>query len=192
MGRSLSALDRALANFDHQALHRGHAWELLRAGRHRDKLDQVTDPRDRDLAAWGFEQWAEVESVLAGLPRQAIHGDANPENILVRGQRMSGLVDFGDACHNPRVCDLAICLAYLMMGRDDPLVAARAVVAGYEEMAPLEPAERDILLPLACGRLAVTVTMAAARLAIDPDNPNWFVSLQPALALLRRLRDGQA
>ena len=41
-------------------------------------------------------------------------------NILVRGDRVTGLVDFGDSCFNPAVCDLAICLSYVMMGQDNP------------------------------------------------------------------------
>lgn len=188
VGFSLARLDKALEGFDHPALHRQHRWDLSLAGRHRDKLHFISDAEDRVLAAWAFDRWADVRDTLSALPAQAIHGDANPENILVAGGRVSGFVDFGDACHNPRACELAICLAYLMMNRDDPLQAAGAVVEGYAAELPLEEEERAVLLPLVCGRLAVTVAMACARMAIDPDNPNWFVSLQPALALLRHLR----
>ena len=188
VGFSLARLDKSLEGFDHLALHRGHRWELLLAGQHREKLQQVSGAENRDLVAWAFDRWASVRDELDDLPRQAIHGDANPENILVEGERVSGFVDFGDACHNPRACELAICLAYLMMDREDPLQAADAVIEGYAAELPLAAAEREVLLPLVCGRLAVTVTMASARMAIDPDNPNWFGSLEPALALLRRLQ----
>jgi Ser/Thr protein kinase RdoA (MazF antagonist) len=44
----------------------------------------------------------------------------NRENILVRGDRVTGLLDFGDNCFNPVVCDLAICLAYVKMDPDNP------------------------------------------------------------------------
>ena len=188
VGFSLARLDKALADFDHPALHRQHRWELKRADQHRDKLHHVDGDEDRALAAWAFDRWSGVSDRLKALPAQAIHGDANPENILVEGGRVSGFVDVGDACHNPRVCELAICLAYLMMDRDDPLQAADAVIEAYAAELPLSSAEREVLLPLVCGRLAVTVAMASARLAIDPDNPKWFVSLEPAVALLRRLR----
>jgi Ser/Thr protein kinase RdoA (MazF antagonist) len=188
VGFSLARLDRALQGFDHPALHRQHRWELLRAGRHRDKLHLVSDHEDRALAAWAFDRWSDVRDTLDVLPAQAIHGDANPENILVEDGRVSGFVDFGDACHNPRACELAICLAYLMMDRDDPLQAADTVIEAYAAELPLAREEREVLLPLVCGRLAVTVAMASARRAIDADNPNWFLSLEPALALLRRLR----
>ena len=188
VGFSLARLDKALVAFDHPALHRQHRWELKLAGRHRDKLHLVSDDEDRALVAWAFDRWSDVRDTLDALPAQAIHGDANPENILVEDGRVSGFVDFGDACHNPRACELAICLAYLMMDRDDPLQAADTVIEAYAAEQPLAREEREVLLPLVCGRLAVTVAMASARRAIDPDNPNWFLSLEPALDLLRRLR----
>lgn len=188
VGFSLARLDKALEGFDHPALHRRHAWALPQAGRHRDKLRFVEDDEDRATVGWAFDRWSAVVDRLDAFPGQAIHGDANPENILVEGERVSGFVDFGDACHNPRVCELAICLAYLMMDRDDPLEAAGTVIEAYAAERPLAAAERGVLLPLVCGRLAVTVTMACSRMAVAPDNPNWFVSLRPALALLRRLR----
>ena len=73
-------------------------------------------------------------------------------------------------------------------GREDPLQAADTVIEAYAAEQPLAREEREVLLPLVCGRLAVTVAMASARRAIDADNPNWFLSLEPALDLLRRLR----
>lgn len=69
------------------------------------------------------------------------------------------------------------------------MAAAQSVIAGYHEVIELQERELDVLFPLVCGRLAVTVCMASMRLTEDPQNPNWFVSLAPALDLLRRLRE---
>ena len=187
-GKSLALFDLAIADFKHPEAHRGHQWELPLAGQHRDKLKHFRDPEQQSLVAWAFDVWAGVQDTLATLPHQFIHGDANKENILVEGEQVSGLVDFGDACYNPRVCELAICLAYLMMDREDPMAAAESVMAGYSEEIELGESELAVLFPLVCGRLAVTICMATARQSIDPGNPNWFVSLKPAAALLEKLR----
>jgi Ser/Thr protein kinase RdoA (MazF antagonist) len=186
-GKCLAMFDLSIAGFDHPAVHRGHQWELVRAGRHRDKLDSISDPETRQLVAWAFDMWEAVKDTLPDLPHQVIHGDANKENILADADRVTGLVDFGDVCYNPRVCDLAICLAYMMMDRDDPMAAAANVIAGYVDEGELLEEELAVLLPLVCGRLAVTVCMASSRLAVDPENPNWFVSLEPAARLLHSL-----
>lgn len=188
-GKTLAVFDRALKGFDHPAAHRAGDWELLQAGRQREKLKSIEDPVLQDRVAWAFERWAEVQPALNRLPRQLIHGDANKENIIVRDDRVAGLVDFGDACFNPRVCELAICLAYLMMDRDDPMDAAAIVVRAYCEELQLLDQELEILFQLVCGRLAVSICMASDRLKDERDNPNLFVSLEPAAALLGKLHE---
>jgi len=189
IGRSLALLDSALAGFDHPAAYRGHPWELARAGMHRDKTASIRDRGLRALLTWAFDLWDAAADELPELPCQVIHGDANPENIILDGERVAGFVDFGDACFNPRICEVAVCLAYLMMGRAEPLAAAAAVLGGYNRVTGLSAEELAVLMPLVCGRLAVTVCMATSRLSIDPDHPNWFISLEPAIELLGRLHE---
>lgn len=41
---------------------------------------------------------------------------------------------------------------------------------------------------LVCGRLAASISVSHERRLIDPDNPNWFSSEQPAWQLLAQLR----
>ncbi|MGD8345640.1 MAG: phosphotransferase [Lysobacterales bacterium] len=189
VGRSLAVLDSALAGFDHPAAYRGHPWELARAGMHCDKAELIRDRGLRALVTWAFELWDVAADELPELPCQVIHGDANPENIILDGERVAGFVDFGDACFNPRICEVAVCLAYLMMGQEAPLAAAASMLGGYSAEIELSGEELAVLLPLVCGRLAVTVCMATSRLSVDPGHPNWFVSLEPAIELLGRLHE---
>jgi len=169
-----------MQGFDHPAAHRNHRWNLAEAGQHRDKISLVEDPEKQALLAWGFDAWERVKNDLKSLQWQFIHGDMNRENILVRGDRVTGLVDFGDSCFNPVVCDLAICLAYVMMDRDDPLETAAIVTGAYHEIRPLTEAELSVLLPLVCGRLAVSIAVSMSRRRIAPDNPNWCGSEKSA------------
>ncbi len=113
----------------------------------------------------------------------------NPENILVRGDQVTGLVDFGDSCFNPVICDLAICLAYIMMDRADPLQTAVTVTRAYHEIRPLTEAELSVIYPLICGRLATTIAVSTSRRRIDPDNPNWFGDEESTWKLLQALKD---
>lgn len=188
-GKTLAIFDKAIEDFDHPAAHHGHDWELLQAGRHREKLLSIDDLELREHVAWAFDLWQEVQDSLAALPHQVIHGDANKENILVEGESVVGLVDFGDACYNPRICELAVSLAYLMTDRDDPMAAAASVIAGYASELEICEDELAVLFPLVCGRLAVTICMATSRMSVDPENPNWFTSLEPAANLLRQLHE---
>jgi Ser/Thr protein kinase RdoA (MazF antagonist) len=188
VGKIVAEFDQAMLGFSHPAAYRSHRWNLAETGQHLDKVSLVNDLEKRALLQWGFDQWLRIEYMLHGLPWQYIHGDLNRENILVDKDRICGLVDFGDSCMNPTVCDLAIALTYFMMEQDDPLEPARFLMDGYEEIRVLEAPERFVLIPLVCGRLAVSISISHQRKLIDPENPNWFSSEQPAWRLLGQLR----
>jgi Ser/Thr protein kinase RdoA (MazF antagonist) len=138
---------------------------------------------------WGFDAWEQVRNSLDSMPWQFIHGDMNRENILVEGDAVTGLVDFGDACFNPVVCDLAICLTYMMMDREDPFEAMGLALDGYLGVRALSEAERDVLLPLVCGRLVTSIAVSTERRGIDPGNPNWFGGEDSAWKLLQTLKN---
>ena len=188
LGESLAGFDLAMVGFDHPAAHRSHRWDLARAAQHRASVAAVPDPERRDVLYWAFNQLVNSFSRFSGRLRwQFIHGDANPENIRVDDGRIVGLLDFGDSCHNPIVCDLAICLAYQMMDQDYPFEVAERVIRSFESVRPLLAEEREVLLPLVCARLSVTICVATERRKVDPDNSNWFVSEAPAWRLLMQL-----
>jgi len=192
LGKTLAEFDLAVALFDHPAAHRLHRWDLTRAYQHFDNLSLVADPVKRTLLSWAQDQYTKlVTGNISQVNWQFIHGDANPENILIDGDRVVGLLDFGDSCFNPRICELAICLPYLMMEQQDPIAAALPVVHAYNKSSALSSAELNLLWPLILGRLATTISVATARRQMDPDHPNWFVSEQHAWSLLEQLRDVQ-
>ena len=195
VGTVIALFDLSMEKFDHAAAHRSHPWNLAEAGQHEHKIELINDPERHDLLAWAFHTWfSDAKPKLSALPQQFIHGDVHDDNLLVNAGQVIGLLDFGDSGFNPTICELATCLPYLMMGRDDPLEIAAAVVAGYHATRPLSVAEFSVLMPLVCGRLAVTVSMAAERRQIDPSHPAWFISEQGAwdlLAFLRTLGAGQ-
>lgn len=188
LGVMLAGLGQSLSTLSAPEAHRSHRWDLCAADQHRSKAAFVSDPEDRRLLEWAFHLHAALaKPKLAHVPRQLIHGDANHENLLLDGDRLVGLLDFGDCLFNPRICELAISLAYLMMDSADAWQDAATVVAGYHSSVPLEVDELAILFPLICGRLATTVAIAAERRRIDPDHPTWFETEDTAWRLLRSL-----
>ena len=187
IGKFLAEFNFVMAGFDHPAAHRNHRWSLAEADQHRPKIALFNDPHLQDLLGRTFDFWAGAKIILAELPHQVIHGDAHGENVLIRDEHIVGLVDFGDCCFNPVICELGVCLPYLMMEQDDPLTNAGEIIAGYHSRRPLSIAERSVLLPLICARLAVTVCVSEERRSIDPHHPNWFGSTGAARRLLEWL-----
>lgn len=88
------------------------------------------------------------------LPRAVIHGDLFPDNVLMLGDRVSGLIDFYFAASEIRAFDLAITHAAWSFSSDghnyfDPV--GGALVAGYHRRLPLTPVEQAALPVLARG-----------------------------------------
>ena len=88
-----------------------------------------------------------------GLPGGVIHADLFTDNVFFIGDTLSGLIDFYFACTDAFAYDLAICLNAWCFSADGRFHRdmAGALIAGYEAVRPLEPAEVEALPVLARG-----------------------------------------
>ena len=191
VGAVLGRSTRALADFDHPKLERDFKWDLMRAEWIVADLGCITDPARHALLSGICETFQALRPQLDALPQQAIHNDANDYNILVTGgagtrevARVSGLIDLGDMCRAPRICDLAIAAAYLVLDHPKPEAALAALVAGYHAEYPLTAHEVDLLWPLLRMRLAVSVVNSTLMAAENPDDPYVTISQAPAWRFL--------
>jgi 4-aminobutyrate aminotransferase-like enzyme/Ser/Thr protein kinase RdoA (MazF antagonist) len=188
LGRLLGQLDRALASFGHPGAHRSFDWEIRTTPSSRERLHAVTDSEQRRLVEKALDVYdARGAPVLKHLRCGVIHNDANDWNVLVAEERVNGLIDFGDAVHSPIVAELAVACTYAMLDEVNPIEALARIVAGYHAEYPLQDAEFAVILDLIMARLAISVTMSAARRAGAADDPYLFVSEKPAWDLLRKL-----
>lgn len=187
LGASLAAVDAALRDFSHPAMHRDLQWDLRRAGMARVHAGLLPEDR-RALVERLFSQWELID--WTGLRHSVIHGDANDHNVIVDGGRMVGLLDFGDMVYSATVCDLAIALAYTMLGEDRPLAAGAQVIQAYQRRLPLGEAEQRALYPLVLSRLAMSVCYSAHNRARNPTDSYQVVSEAAAWDLLGKLEAG--
>jgi 4-aminobutyrate aminotransferase-like enzyme/Ser/Thr protein kinase RdoA (MazF antagonist)/murein DD-endopeptidase MepM/ murein hydrolase activator NlpD len=193
LGRLLGDLSRGLSDFDHPAAHRELVWDLAHFPRTLLRYSRmIADPERRRIVETFLAHYEEaVPPLAARLRTGVIHNDANDFNLLVAGTgdeaHACGLIDFGDMVHSARVHELAVALAYAMLGKEDPLAAAAEVAGGYHERFPLEEAEVDVLYLLACARLCLSVSLSAHQRRLEPANEYLSISEAPAWELLDRL-----
>jgi 4-aminobutyrate aminotransferase-like enzyme/Ser/Thr protein kinase RdoA (MazF antagonist)/murein DD-endopeptidase MepM/ murein hydrolase activator NlpD len=190
LGRTLGDLTRALAGFDHPAADRALHWDLAQAGWIAEDLRHIDRPDRQALVLRQLDRFQQHGLPrLPGLPHGVIHGDVNDHNVVVDppGQRVIGLIDFGDMVRAALICDLAIACAYATFGAADPVAAAAAVVRGYVGRRSLDDAELAVLDCLIRLRLSMTVTNSARRRNTEPPDPYAVVSESAAWAALERL-----
>ena len=191
LGRLIAAVDGKLAAVDPakhlEVLNRPFGWNVLQA---EDLLGSIKLISDLELQAQ--VQTIFDRAISKSLPNvnalqhQIIHNDANDNNVVLADGNVVGLIDFGDLIYAPRICGLAVGCAYQLDARD-PVASIYSVVRGYHEVAPLSPAELEVLFDLICLRVATSIVMAHRQLATDPNNEylgisqEYFRSMMPAL-----------
>ena len=90
----------------------------------------------------------------ADLPRGVVHADLFPDNVLMLGDAVSGLIDFYFACTDILAYDVAVTHAawcFSSDGRQFDAKLSAALLAGYDSVRALGPAERAALPILARG-----------------------------------------
>jgi len=175
LGSKLGQLTRALADFDHPAVHRDFHWDLQNGNRIINQFGSLIG--DASLRELVFKCRFEPETELR---RSVIHGDANDYNVLVDPETLTvtGLIDFGDMVYSYTVGDLAIAIAYVVLEKSDPRDAVGEVIGGYTSEFGLLDNEREALWPLVRLRLAMSVCIAAYQQRQQPENEYLRISQQ--------------
>jgi len=153
-GRAMAEMHRAVEDFPltrENTMGFDH-WAPLfeRCGR---DLDTISPGLYDDL---GFQLDAVRSSWRDDLamPRGVIHADLFPDNVLMRGDTVSGLIDFYFACTDFRAYDLAVAHSawtFDASGSRPDWAIGDALIAGYQQVVPLQPVERAELVNLARG-----------------------------------------
>jgi homoserine kinase type II len=87
------------------------------------------------------------------LTQGVIHADLFPDNALLLGDQVGGVIDFYFACTDALAYDLAVCLNAWCFEPDRSfnLTKSRALLSGYQRVRPLSAAEQAALPTLAAG-----------------------------------------
>ena len=109
---------------------------------------------------------------LSALPQSQTHTDLFPDNVLMLGDQVTGLIDFYFACTGPMVLDLAVthaawCFDGANAYRPD---CGAALVQGYQSVRALEAAERTLFADVAKGACLRFVASRAEDWLDTPDD----------------------
>jgi homoserine kinase type II len=185
-GAALGALHRAAAGFAD-----GPANPLSLPGWHGlvERIGARMDDIQPGLAADVAAELAFLDTHWPqGLPESVIHADFFPDNVLMRGDDVTGVIDFYFSCRDMTVYDLAVthgAWCFSADGSNHLAGIASALAKGYVGTRPLSAAEREALPVLARGSaLRFLLTRALDWLETPPDA---LVVRKDPLAYHRRL-----
>ncbi|WP_299327191.1 homoserine kinase [Parasphingopyxis sp.] len=186
-GEALGKLHAALADFSNTRPN-----TLSLAGWHdlADKCGAALDEIEPGLGATVNEELTYLDAHWPeSLPRSAIHADLFPDNVLMLGNRVTGIIDFYFACTDIRAYDLAVTHAAWCFddaGTGFDAERSNALISGYDAQLRLSDAERAALPILARGAsLRFLLTRAWDWLNTPADA---LVTRKDPLAFLHRLQ----
>ena len=154
LGEALGRLSVALRGFEHAASEYSMAWDLAQATKLRTVAAMLPDAAVTE-ALDRYER--DVVPLLDSLPRQIIHNDFNPGNVVVDQHEhhyVTGILDFGDTIHSIRVGDLACALSYQIWPMARSWQDCAPFIEGFERRVMLLPHERSALKTLVLTRFA--------------------------------------
>jgi len=185
-GQALGELHRAADGFASErpnALDKAGWHDLARkCGADFDQIAAGLAERVADELAYLDAHWP------ADLPRSVIHADLFPDNVLMLGDRVTGLIDFYFSCTDVRAYDLAITHSAWTFSHDGATFfgdRAVALGAGYAQAHGLTDAERAAF-PVLCRGAALRFLLTRAYDWINTP-ADALVTRKDPLAYLRRL-----
>jgi len=163
-GKALAALHVAASDFaPTRANSMGVAtWRPL--------FDRCAKQLDSIAPEFGRQVHRALDEVVAGwpvagaLPVGAIHADLFPDNVLMTGDAVAGLIDFYFACTDIRVYDLAVthsAWAFDATGAPLDVAVGRELLRGYRSILPLSDAEQRYL-PILCKGACIRFMLSRA------------------------------
>ncbi len=164
------------------------AWDMKYTLLNSEKVIHIADLADSKVVSYYLDVFEQKILPIQNKLRQSIiHSDLNDNNIIVDGETVAGIIDFGDIAHSPLIYEVAIALTYIMMANEEnPFEKAKAFLLGYHSIYPLKQEEIELLHILIPSRLCVSVCNSAEKKANGEDTDYVLISEKPAWRLLHK------
>ena len=189
LGTFLGRISSAFQGFEYEDSIRRFPWDISQTDFLYNNICSI-DARHKQIIIEQILNKYEnkINGIKDDLPVAIIHNDANDHNIIVNNDNVPyGIIDFGDIIKTFRICEPAICIAYLLLNRGDSIQIIAEFLNAYQSIYPLTKLEINVIIYFICLRLCVSVTMAAYRKKIFPDNKYIRVTENQAWDFLEKI-----
>lgn len=178
----LGRLRHAMVAFEHPGARRVLAWDVRHLLALAPGVAEIPDAAHRTGLHRGLARFARLEPAVRRLRRQVLHNDFSKSNVIVdrrNRDRLTGVIDFGDAVHTAIAIDVATALLNQLPrdvgGERDIFADGRDVLTGYLEIAELDDEELALLPHLVMARVIARAIITHRRARLFPDNAAYIM-----------------
>ncbi len=184
----LGNLSLSLKKFKNISAKRKFIWDSSNISWIKQKVNLFEDKRKFKVLNSVLNSYEKnIKNIKNNLRYSVIHGDSNNYNIVVKKNKVVGLLDYGDVIYAPTICELSVALAYSLMNCDNIIERSLMMIRAYNNVFPLKKNEIKSISTLIASRLLITVTMAMTQKLKYPKNKYLTISENDAWRLLYRL-----
>ncbi|MDB3905430.1 aminotransferase class III-fold pyridoxal phosphate-dependent enzyme [Crocinitomicaceae bacterium] len=189
LGNFLANLDTELMGYDNAELRsRKCEWDIQQLSLNKKYISDISDVSNQNLVRYFFMQFEQnVAPIVNELRMSFIHSDANEWNILIKGNEVNALIDFGDMVYSPLINEIATAITYVGYDKENLFEFTPSLLHAYHKIIPLEEKEISILYYLIASKLCISVCHSANAKKHNPKNTYASVSENNAWKMLYKL-----
>jgi len=187
-GTFLALMNIKLLPFNNTTIkERQSQWNTEYVSLNKKYISDIPNAKDQNTIQYFLQQYeGQVVPIIPKLRKSIIHNDANLRNVLVKNEKISGIIDFGDLAYSQLINELAIAIAYACQNKENPLEWSLIILKSYHNILPIEDKELQVLYYLVAARLCISVCNAAHSKLINPNNEYAYESEKSAWDMLYR------
>ena len=191
LGKFIGKISSALVGFQNSGSKRIFEWDVQNIDLIYQRIKYINSRKDKNIVKHFLDEYE--NNVIPNkhkLRMSIIHNDCNDHNIIVNEQKnLLGIIDFGDMVYSFQVLEPAVCMAYLALNKKNIRDVLFTFLKGYQSYFSLQKIEIKCIIYMVCIRLCITVTMAAWRKSIFPNNTYLTISESSAWATLKYFKN---
>tara|TARA_Y100000591_G_scaffold143440_1_gene123231 strand:- start:196 stop:1218 length:1023 start_codon:yes stop_codon:yes gene_type:complete len=178
IGSFIGDLASILQSFSGKYYDRAFPWDMSNIDFLHDNHSLFSDQNKKNIILHFINEYEKnVDPNKQFLRKSIIHNDCNDHNIIIRNKSETiGVIDFGDIVYSYIVIEPAVCIAYAVLGKNNPFEIMCDILKGYCNSNQLSDVELKLAIYFVCIRLCISVTMAKSRIQLFPENEYLMVS----------------
>ena len=172
LGSFLAKFNLLTVNWNNSEIKaRDWEWKIESVELIRNRANYISDPFRRNRVIYFIQQYREnIVPVYNDLRKSIIHNDANQWNVLVKKNKIAGLIDFGDISYSNLVNEIGIAMTYIAYDKEDVLYWSGILLESYNKILPLKKEEVESLYYIIALRLCMSVSNSAYTKLNQPNN----------------------